>query len=194
MLRNTLVGALVFGVTGAAAAYNWTAFEFPFAIVVPAFVGWYAVIRSDFGNRKALVGGLVGGIAFTAVFMLALFFALTDGSPIALTAWVSAVFAAAVAGALTGWILGGMRPALTVAGFSATGMLAAVVVAGLLRMVAPSSVDIEGTAQFAYFALTMGVVSTIVGAASGAAVSWVKSHTLTSDASTPIGIGRPHAS
>jgi len=194
MLRNTLVGALVFGVTGAAAAYIWTAFEFPFAIVVPAFVGWYAVIRSDFGNRKALVGGLVGGIAFTAVFMLALFFALTDGSPIALTAWVSAVFAAAVAGALTGWILGGMRPALTVAGFSATGMLAAVVVAGLLRMVAPSSVDIEGTAQFAYFALTMGVVSTIVGAASGAAVSWVKSHTLTSDASTPIGIGRPHAS
>jgi hypothetical protein len=40
----------------------------------------------------------------------------------------------------------------------------------------------------------MGVVSTIVGAASGAAVSWVKSHGLTSDASTPIGIGHPHVS
>ncbi len=46
MLRNTLIGAVVFGVLGAAAAYIWTAFEFPFVIIAPAFVGWYAVVRT----------------------------------------------------------------------------------------------------------------------------------------------------
>ncbi len=194
MLRNTLTGAAVFGVLGASAAYIWTAFEFPFAIVVPAFVGWYAVIRGDFGSRKALVGGLVGGVSFTVVFMLALFFALTDGSPVVLTAWMSAVLAAAVAGALTGWVLGGVRPALTVGGFSAVGMLVAVAAAGLLRTVAPSAVDVEGAVQYGYFALSMGVVSTILGAASGAAVSWVKGHELGGDSGTPIEMGHPRPS
>ncbi len=191
MLRNTLIGAAVFGVTGTAAAYIWTAFEFPFVIAVPAFLGWYAVIRGDFGNRKALVGGLVGGLTF-GVLMVALFLALTDGSPIALTGWMSAVLAATVAGALTGAVLGGTRPALSVAGFSAAGMLVAVVAAGLLRLVAPSAIDVEGIAQYTYFALSLGVVSTIVGAASGAAVSWVKAHSATTDGPAAIPNGNPH--
>jgi hypothetical protein len=194
MLRNTLIGAAVFGVLGASAAYIWTAFEFPFAIVVPAFVGWYVVVRAEYGSRKGLIAGLVGGVGFTVVFMLALFFALTDGSPIALTGWMSAVLAASVAGALTGWVLGGVRPAMTVAGFSAIGMLVAVTVAGLMRMVAPSAVDVEGAVQYAYFALSMGVVSTILGAASGAAVSWVKTHEVESGTPSSIAIGHPKAS
>lgn len=191
MLRNTLIGAAVFGVLGAAAAYIWTAFEFPFAILVPAFVGWYAVTRSEFGPRKAWISGLVGGISFTAVFMVALFMALTDGSGIALTAWMSAVLAASVAGALTGWVLGGMRPALTVAGFSAVGMLIAVMVAGALRAVAPAAIDVEGVAQFTYFALTMGLVSTIVGAAAGASVWWVKHRLPMGHGIRPVGTGTP---
>ncbi len=191
MLRNTLIGAAVFGVLGAAAAYIWTAFEFPFAILIPAFVGWYAVTRGEFGSRKAWISGLVGGISFTAVFMVALFMALTEGSGIALTAWMSAVLAASVAGALTGWVLGGMRSALTVAVFSAVGMLIAVMVAGALRAVAPAAIDVEGVAQFTYFALTMGLVSTIVGAAAGASVWWVKHRLPMGHGIRPVGTGTP---
>lgn len=171
MVRNTLIGAAVFGVLGAAAAWIWTTLEFPFAIVVPAMVGWFAVTRGAYGNRKALIAGLVGGLGFTAVFIVAMFFALTDGSPVQLTGWMAAVLAAAAAGALTGWVLGGGSGSLVVASFSAAGMLMAVVAAGLLKAAAPSAVNVAGTVQAAYFTLSMGVVATIVGAASGAAVA-----------------------
>lgn len=87
---------------------------------------------------------------------------------------MSAVLAAAVAGAITGWVLGGLKPAAVVAAFSAGGMLVAVVAAGLMRQVAPAAIDVAGPAQYGYFALVMGLVAAIVGAAAGAAVSRVK--------------------
>jgi len=191
MLKNSLLGLAVFGLMSAAAGYVWTAFEFPFAILLPAAVGWYAVTRHDFGNRKALWAGLVGGISFTAAFLVAVFFALTDGSPIALTAWMSATLAAAVAGAATGWLLGGMRGSLAVAGFSAAGMLAATVAMGVMRAVAPDAVDVAGAAQNAYFALSIGLVGAFVGAAVGAGTSWLAAHL--HEPGKPSAVGTPHA-
>jgi len=192
MLRNSLTGLLVFGLLSAAAGYVWTAFEFPFAILIPAAVGWYAVVRSDFGSRKAWWAAFVGGVSFTAAFMVAVFFALTDGSPIALTAWMSATLAAAIAGAATGWLLDGGRGALAVAGFSAAGMLVATVVAGVMRAVAPASIDVAGPAQVAYFALVLGLVGGVVGAAVGAGTSWLASHRSAHGESSTT-IGKPHA-
>jgi len=192
MLRNSLVGLAVFGVLSATAGYVWTAFEFPFAILVPAAVGWYAVVRSDFGDRKAVWAALVGGVSFTAAFLVAVFFALTDGSPIALTAWMSATLAAAVAGAATGWLLDGGRGAITVAGFSAAGMLVATVIAGVMRTVAPAGVDVAGPTQFAYFALVLGLVGGVVGAAVGAGTSWLATHRGSRSESSSTTIGRPH--
>jgi len=188
MLRNSLIGLAVFGLLSAVAGYIWTAFEFPFAIIVPAAVGWYAVVRPDFGNRKALWAALIGGVSFTVAFMFALFLALTDGSPIALTAWMSAVVAAALAGGATGWLLDSGRGSLTMAGFSALGMLAATVVMGFMRSVAPSSVDVAGPTQYAYFALAIGLVGALVGAAVGAGTSWVAVHrSSTASSSPPMG-------
>jgi len=179
------MGMATFGLLAVAAGYVWTAFEFPFAIIVPAAVGWYVVVRSDFGNSTALWAALIGGVSFTVAFMFALFLALTDGSPVALTAWMSAVLAAAVAGATTGWLLDGSRGSLTVAGFSALGMLAATVVMGFLRSVAPVSVDVAGPTQYAYFALAIGMVGALVGAAVGAGASWVASHRDSRRSSSP---------
>ena len=173
MKRNALVGLAVFGLLSALAGYIWTAFEFPFAIGVPAIVGWYAVTRSDFGHRTALWAGLVGGVTFTAVFIIAVFFALTDGSPLALPAWAAAVAAAAAAGALTGLLLDRGRGAIAMAGFSAVGMLVAIGIAALLRTVAPASVDVAGATQAIYFALTIGLVGAAMGAANGAGAAWV---------------------
>lgn len=173
MLRNSMIGLVVFGLASAAAGYIWTAYEFPFAIVLPAAIGWYAVTKPDFGNRTALLAALVGGVSFTGAFLVAVFFALTDGSPIALTAWMSATLAAAVAGALTGWVMDRMRGAGTMAMYSAAGMLLATTVSTLMRAAAPASVDVEGATQYAYFALVIGVVGAIVGVAVGAGSSWL---------------------
>jgi len=193
MLRNSLIGLVVFGLLAGAAGYIWIAFEFPFAILVPAAAGWYAVVRSDFGNRKALWAALLGGASFTAAFIVAAFFALTDGSPIALTAWMSATLAAGVAGAVTGWLLDGARGSLAVALFSAVGMLAATVVAGFMRTVAPGAVDVEGPAQIAYFAVVLGLVGAFVGAAVGAGTSWVATHRHPTSEAASATEGRPHA-
>lgn len=176
MLKNSLIGAAVFGLASAAAGYVWVAFEFPFAIVFPAAIGWYAVTVADFGHRKALWTALVGGIAFTGAFMVALFLALTDGSPFALTAWMSAVLAAAVAGAATGWLLDRSHGSLSMALFSAVGMLAATMVVGIMRSVAPAATDVAGPIQSAYFALAQGMVGVFVGAALGAGTSWLAAH------------------
>lgn len=175
MLKNAIVGLMVFGLLAAAAGYVWTAFEFPFAILIPAAAGWYAVVRPEFGNRTALWAALVGGVTFTVAFLVATFFALTDGSPVALTAWMSATLAAAIAGAATGWLLDRSRGSLTVAAFSAVGMLMATVVAGVIRAVAPSSVDVPGPVQYAYVAVVMGLVGAFTGAAAGAGASMVAS-------------------
>jgi len=193
MLRTTMVGALVFGVVAALAGYVWTAFEFPFAILLPAFVGWYAVTRLHYDNRKALITGLVGGVSFTALFMLGVFFALTDGSPLALSAWLAATIAAAVAGALTGAVLGGAKGALTLAVFSAAGMLVATLSAGLMRMVAPASVDTAGLIQSLYFATSMGLIGVFVGGFIGAGVSWFKDHGSLMSSGSKMFPNRPHA-
>ena len=156
--------------------YVWTAFEFPFVIVVPAALGWFAVTRTDFDTRAARWAALVGGLSFTVAFLVAVFFALTDGSPIALTAWMSATLAAAAAGAAAGWVLDRGHGALAIAAFSAAGMLVATAAAGVLRVVAPSAVDAAGPAQAAYFALVIGIVGGFVGAAAGAGASWLGAH------------------
>jgi len=191
MLKNSLIGLAVFGIFSAAAGYIWSAFEFPFAILIPAAVGWYAVVRPDFGNRTALWSALVGGVSFTVAFMVATFFALTDGSPLALTAWMSAALAAAVAGAATGWVLDRIHGSMAVAAFSAAGMLAATVVAGLMRTIAPASVDVAGATQTMYFALVLGLVGGIVGAAVGAGTSWLAAHR-SARSESPSTVGRPH--
>jgi hypothetical protein len=175
MTRNGLLGALAFGVQAAIAGYIWTAYEFPFAILLPAAIGWFVVSQPHYGSRKALWAALVGGVTFLAAFLVAVFFALTDGSPIALSAWLSAVLAAAAAGAATGWVLGRSRGALAIAGFSAVSMLVATAAVGLMRAVAPATVDVAGPTQFAYFALTIGLVGAIVGAGVGAGVAWLAS-------------------
>ena len=193
MLRNSLLGVAAFGLLSMAAGYVWTAFEFPFAIIVPAAVGWYVVARPDFGERTALWAALVGGVSFTVAFMFALFLALTDGSPIALSAWASAVLAAAAAGAVTGWLLGGGRGSIAETGFSALGMLAATVVLGFMRSIAPGSVDVAGPAQYAYFALSIGLVGALMGAAIGAGTSWVAMHSGAHERSTSPRFSEPHS-
>jgi len=141
MIRNSLIGMAVFGLLAGAAGYIWTAFEFPFAILIPAAAGWYAVVRTDFGNRTALWAALAGGVTFTGAFLVAAFFALTDGSPIALSAWMGAILAAAVAGAATGWLLDGVRGSLAVAAFSGGGVRAGAGVERERRKVARAGVS-----------------------------------------------------
>jgi len=176
MTRNVIVGALAFGLTGALSGYVWTSFEFPFAILLVAAVGWYVVVRPVYGPSAAWRAALVGGVTFTAAFLGAVFLALTDGSPVALSAWLAAALAAGVAGALTGLVLEKVRGALVVGVFSAGGMLVGTALAGALRAVAPASIDVAGPAQAAYFAAVIGAVAAITGAAIGAGVSWLRSH------------------
>jgi hypothetical protein len=176
MARNALIGTAAFGVTEAVAGYLWTVFEFPFAIVLPGIVGWYAVTRPDFGNRKALWAGMVGGLTFTALMIAAFFFAITDGSPVPLPASVGALIAAAGAGALAGWLLERGHGALAMAGFSAAGMLAAMVLMTLMQLVAPASIDVEGPSQYAYFALNNGLAGAAIGAVLGAGTAWLSTH------------------
>lgn len=172
MLRNALTGSVVFGLSAAAAGYVWTAFEFPFVIVIPAVVGSSVVARA-FGPRKAVIAGVVGGVAFTIAFLFAVFLALTDGSPVALSAWASATLAATLAGAAIGAVLHGVRGSVVMAAFSASGMLGATIVMGLVRSMAPASVDVAGPAQYLYVAVALGLVGAVVGAAIGAGAAWL---------------------
>jgi hypothetical protein len=70
--------------------------------------------------------------------------------------------------------------------------LAAIIVAGVMRTVAPSAVDVAGPTQIAYFALTLGLVGGLVGAAVGAGTSWLSAHRESHQSSTTK-IGTPHA-
>lgn len=171
MSRNVLIGTAVVGVTAALAGLVWTVYEFPFAIVLPAALGWYAVSLRAFGARKAAWAALVGGLAFTGVLLVGMFFAITDGSPVAITGWIAAVLAAVLAGALTGAVLDARRGPVLVAAYSGAGMLLATVAVALLRSVAPAGIDQPGLAQYAYFAFALGVVGVFMGAAIGAGVS-----------------------
>ncbi len=170
MKRTMLIGGLAFGVSAAIAGYVWVAFEFPFAILLPAFVGWYSVVRGSFGMRKAVAAASVGGVTFTGLFLVAMFLALTDGSPLALAAWMAAVLAAGAAGALAGAVLDRAHGARVMSVASAAGMLVATVAAGALRLMAPAAVDTAGAAQNVYVLALLGLVGTIVGAAIGAGV------------------------
>lgn len=173
MIRNALLGLLVFGVTAAVAGFLWVALEFPFAIVVPAAAGWYAVVLADYGKRKASWAALVGGVTFTVAFLVAIFMALSEGSSVALSPWLSAVLAAGAAGAATGWLLGGMKGSIAIAGFSAGGMLVATLAVGAVRPLLSAGVDVAGSAQNAFVAITLGVVGALVGFAAGLGVSWL---------------------
>ncbi len=173
MTRNALLGMAVFGLASAAAGYVWVSTEFPFIILLPAVLGWFVVVRPEYGDRTAILAALVGGFTFTVVFILALFLALADGSPVSLPAWLGALLAAAVAGGLGGVLLDRGRGATAMAGFSAVGMLAALAISLLARSVAPGSVDVEGATQSAYFASTLGLMGAVLGAAIGAGASWI---------------------
>lgn len=187
MMRRSLLGALAFGVSAAASGYLWTAFEFPFALVLAGIVGWAAVSWQPYGPRKAALAAAVGGVSFTAAFLVGIFFAISDGSPFALPSWLGAALAAAVAGALTGAVLEGRKGALALAGFSAAGMFVGEVLAGALRAVAPASVDVAGPVQYAYFALAIGIVGMATGALIGAGVGWLREH------EGPTGSGALHS-
>lgn len=176
MVRNSLIGMIAFGLVAALAGYVWTTFEFPFAIVLPAMIGAYAVTRSDFGNRKALVVGLLGGVVFTGALMVAMFLAIADSSPLPIAGWLGALLAAALAGAVVGAVLGHARGAVVMAAFSAAGMLAAIVALSIMRAAAPASVDVEGAAQAVYFSTAIGVVGALVGLAAGAGTAWIAGH------------------
>jgi hypothetical protein len=176
MLRSSALGALAFGAAAAITGYLWTAFEFPFAIVLAGVVGWLVVAWPVYGAKRAWIAAAVGGVSFTAAFLVGVFFALTDGSPLALPAWLAAALAAAIAGGLTGAVLQGRRGALALSGFSVVGMLVGVTLAAIARFVAPASVDVAGPTQYAYFAISIGLVGAAVGAAVGAGVSWLQQH------------------
>lgn len=167
-MRAPLTGAVVTGLSAALAGYVWVGFEFPFAIVLPAFAGLLAVLWPLYDRGRVLLAAALGGIAFTGAFLVAVFLALTDGSPFALPAWAGAIAAAAVAGVVTGALLEGRRGALVMAAYSSLGMLLAVGVAAVMRTVAPAGVDVEGVTQTAYFALLIGLVGLVMGAFIGA--------------------------
>ncbi len=172
-LANAAIGAVVFGLAGAAAGALWIGLEFPFAVVLPAALGWLAVSWGPFGRRRALWAALVGGASFTVAFVLSLFAAIADGSPVDLPAWAAAVFSAAVAGALTGAVLDRARGAGWMALFSAAGMALGTVATLAARAIAPTGVDVPGVAQTAYFSAVQGVVGAITGAAIGYGVAWL---------------------
>lgn len=193
MTRNALLGALAFGLTAAAAGYVWVAFEFPFAIVVPAIVGWAAVTLRYRDLRSTLIAATVGGIAFTALFIGGLFLAIADGSPVQVAGWLVAVIAAAAAGGVVGAVLGGMQGARVLAIHSGIGMAAAVIVAGVLREIGPAAADMPGAAQSAYAAVSLGLIAALVGAAAGAGVARMHDAPDVDAPSAPLGGGRPHA-
>jgi len=189
MLRDSLKGFVVFGVLSAAAGYVWTTFEFPFVIVIPAAVGWYAVTVKRFGHRKAWIAGAAGGVTFTVAFLAAVFLALAGLSVLEVTPWLAATAAAGLAGAFTGWLLAEGRGALAVGGVSAAGMLVAMVVAGILRAYAPAAVDVAGPVQTGYVTLLMGVVGGVVGAAAGGVTAWLAEHKAHSHEPPTAGVG-----
>lgn len=170
MLRTLLTGSLITGITAALAGYIWVGFEFPFAIVLPAALGLLAVTWPLYGARRSLTAAAVGGVSFTVAFLVAVFLAITDGSPVAPPAYAGAVVAAAIAGAITGFVLEGRRGVVPVGGFSAIGMVAGVLVAAAMRAVAPAGVDVAGATQTAYFAAVIGLIGVVMGAAFGVGV------------------------
>lgn len=170
MLRTTFIGAAVFGASAAVAGYLWTAFEFPFVIVVPAALGWYAVVRYGFSASRAPMAALTGGVTFTVALLVAMFFALTDGSPLPLGPAAAAILAAAFAGVISGWVLDGRRGSLVMAAASALGMAAASALLGAVRALTPAVAQSPGPAQYGYAAVAMGLVGLVVGAAIGAGV------------------------
>ena len=170
MGRIMLVGSAVFGLGAAIAGYVWVAFEFPWIIIVPATLGWYAVCRMRFDQATALKAGAVGGVLFTVAFMVSMFLAITDGSPVALPSWLGPIAAAGIAGAVVGAMLGKVKGAGVGGLYSAVGMSAAVVVMALTRDLAPAATQQPGSAQSMWVAAMLLVVGALVGASAGAVV------------------------
>lgn len=174
MLRTVSIGATATGLAAAVAGYVWVAFEFPFAIVLPAVVGVFVVAAPLYSRGRSVVAALVGGAAFTAAFLMALFMAVTDGSPFALPAWLGAVAAAGIAGAVTGSLLEGFRRSVPLVISSALGMVFAVALAALIRAIAPGAVDTAGAAQNLYVTAVLGLIGVIMGASLGTGVARMK--------------------
>lgn len=191
MLRNALRGALAFGLSAGLAGYIWTAFEFPFAVLLPAAIGWYVIVRHDFGAGKAWAAAGAGGVTFTGVLIVGMFLAISDGSPVAITGWLASVLAAVVAGAITGFVIAGWRASGPLAAFAAVGMGVAVMVGVVLRELQPVAAQSPGMVQALTFAIAMGLIGAVVGASVGAGVTWVRRFVVDGDA--PVRLNRPHA-
>lgn len=176
MARIVAITAAVTGLASALAGFVWVGLEFPFAILLPAVLGLLAAtLLEGYDPRRAWLASVLGGIGFTVAFLVAVFLALTDGSPLALPAWAGALLAAAVAGAVTGGILEGRRGIVNMSALSAAGMVAGIVIVGLMRYLAPGSVDTAGPAQTLYFTVAIGLVGTVMGAAMGLGVERIRS-------------------
>lgn len=173
MARSGLIGAAAFGLSGLLAAYVWTLYEFPFVVALQWALGWGVVALLHY-PRRAGIAAVVGGVAYTAAFLVAMFLAITDGSPVPITGWLAVTIAAVLAGAATGAVLDRYRGALVLAGASALGMLLGTIIAGIFVQAAPVAVDSEGTVQYLYFALAQGIVGAFTGATIGAAAAWLK--------------------
>lgn len=175
MARTALIGALVFGVSSAIAGFLWVGLEFPWAVLVPAALGWFAVVKPHYGQRKALVAAAVGGVLFTIVFITAMFVVIADGSQVYLPAWVGPTLAAAVAGAAVGVLLERIRGMLVTAGYSAVAMAAATAALAFARNMQPATVQQPGVTQTAWAAGMLLIVGLVVGAGVGAAVARISS-------------------
>lgn len=189
MIRNAVRGALVFGVTAGLAGFVWTSYEFPFAVLLPAAIGWYAIVRHEFTRRRAVAAAVVGGLTFTALLIAGMFFAITDGSPVAISGWLVAVLAAGVAGGLTGLVVGGVRAAAPISVFSISGMSVALLIAAAMRELQPAAAQVPGPVQTLTFTTGIGLMGLVVGAAAGMGVAWARRHAV--EGPTDAGLGNP---
>ncbi len=170
MLRSAAFGALVFGAGGLVAGWLWNVTDVPLFVFIPWALGWLLVTRGPFGWPVAWKAGLVGGTSFTVAFLVALFLAITDGSPLPLAGWMAAGIAGAVAGGLTALVVDrGSAAVFAIA--AGLGMVVGTVVGGLVPSVAPTAANSPGQVQALAFAIQQGVVSAFAGVGIGIAVS-----------------------
>lgn len=166
VLRCAVWGALGFGLSGLAAFWVWTAFEFPFTVLLWWFAGFAVLGYLLGGQRLAAVLGGIGGVAYLVAFLVTLFFGLTDGSPLPfLEGPLSDFLAPALASAAVGGLgLKSSRAALVLAAAAGIGFMVPMALVPVLQ-----GMDAQALA-FALNGLLRGIAG---GAALGAALGWL---------------------
>lgn len=162
-----LAGALAFGLTGAAAGFLWSLTDSPAFVLLEWAVGMGVLGWLLGGRRVAVIGAVVGAISFPVAYVVSSFFALADGSPLALSGALAAGAAGLLAGALTGAAVGGWRGAVTVAAGAGGGYALGTLIPRLLAGVTPASADVPGTAQALWSAGGEGLRTVVAGALIG---------------------------